>query len=210
MGIARFWCCCVLHFLLCLGLVGGSKTIWRVILSLAWANPSPLWLSVHLIINLFCTCQMPSAEIWLDGYHGLMQKPFQSLISLQSSSFTCSLFSKKGLPKVFMRLWIKVRYSAECILKRKGVAKIDWSTLLIISSIECIIYWASNKSVHKHSTQQRFYCLGAFNVYGSPFLLLINHNALTVLLEPASVLTVLSSVPTKSWHSWRQHLFFCD
>ena len=124
---------------------------------------------------------MPSAEIWLDGYHGLMQKPFQSLISLQSSSFTCSLFSKKGLPKVFMRLWIKVWCSAECNLKRKGVAKIDRSTLLIISSMECIIYWASNKSVHKQSTQQRFLFLGAFNVDGSPFLLfIINHNALTV------------------------------
>ena len=135
---------------------------------------------------------MPSAEIWLDGYHGLMQKPFQSLISLQSSSFTCSLFSKKGLPKVFMRLWIKVWCSAECILKRKGVAKIDWSALLMIGSIECIIYWASNKSVHKQSTQQRFLFLGAFNVDGSPFLLfIINHNALTVLLEPASVLTAL-------------------
>ena len=154
---------------------------------------------------------MPSVEICRDGYHGLMQKPFQSLISLQSSSFTCSLFSKKGLPKVFMRLRIKVRCSAEWILKRKGVAKIDWSTLLIISSIVCIIYWGSNKSVHKQSTQQRFLFLGAFNVYGSPFLLfIINYNALTVLLEPASVLTVLSSVPTKSWHSWRQHLFFCD
>ena len=144
---------------------------------------------------------MPSAEIWLDGYHGLMQKPFQRLISLQRSSFTCSLFSKKGLPKVFMRLWIKVRCSAECILKRKGVAKIDWSTLLMIGSIECIIYWASNKSVHKHSTQQRFLFLGAFNVYGSPFLLfIINHNALTMLLEPASVLTALSSAPSKWWH----------
>ena len=76
--------------------------------------------------------------------------------------------------------------------KKKGVAKIDWSTLLIISSMECIIYWASNKSVHKQSTQQRFLFLGAFNVDGSPFLLfIINHNALTVLLEPASVLTAL-------------------
>ena len=98
----------------------------------------------------------------------------------------------------------------QCVFwKRKGVAKIDWSTLLMISSMECIIYWASNKSVHKHSTQQRFRCLGAFNVDGSPFLLfIINHNALTVLLEPASVVTALSSVPSKSWHwwSWQEHL----
>ena len=121
---------------------------------------------------------MPSAEIWLDGYHGLMQKPFQFM------------FSKKGLPKVFMRLWSMVFRWVYSEKKRSCKDRLvhpanDWFNNW------SIIYWASNKSVHKQSTQQRFLFLGAFNVDGSPFLLfIINHNALTVLLEPASVLTV--------------------
>ena len=118
---------------------GGQKLFDSLYYHRAEQTLPPLWLSVHLIIKLFCTCQMPSAEICCDGYHGWTQKPFQRALldwkvkfppvhcspKRACRSYSCSNESKSG---------------AQCILKRERVAKTDWFTLPMIGSIECSIY----------------------------------------------------------------------